>query len=211
MLVGDWWLCNFGSFDMASSEHSQFSIAYMLGLFPDGHVPMRWTISGIPKEEFKAALARGADPDAVAFLRDKKHDARLWCMMELGWVRVSKNNFNLWVFDKATAKIVRNAKDYWRQQYRMTDGEMIDIVEFKNNDEYTISVKKILAGGDPQILKNLAMGKILDRKEAALAPQYSTRYSEMERKRLYGRIGDNPPASLVKQAEKILRNLNERE
>lgn len=195
MLTGDWWLTPEGSWDMKSSEHAAVAIAVMLKMdLATARVPMWWTIKGIPEEEFDKALARGADPAAVAFLVDKRHDARLWALREYNWIRTTKQHFNVWKFDNKTAEIIRDAGDYWSQQPSIDEYEMIDIHEFYGEEKpFAVSVEKLLAGGNSKILKDLATGRIT-REEAKkkLAPMYSTKYTEMERKRLYARTGDNP-------------------
>ena len=195
MLTEDWWLTPMGSFDMGHSEHSQFAGHLML-MLPDNQVFQRqWINRGVPEQELETALERGADPKAIEFLR-KKYDTRLWAIREWGWVRTQKNRFNLWVFDKQTADLIRSAKDYWRSQERtMSDHEMMDVEEFgPGRDKYSISVKALLNGGNPSILKNLACGRIDSDCGEKVSPAYSTaKYSEMERDRLYARSGGNNP------------------
>ncbi len=196
MLIGDWWICPEGAFEMNSSEHAAFAIAYILGMPKDKRVPNYWTIRGIPSEEIDAALKRGADPEAVEFIANKRNDARLWAMREYGWIRTAKNAWNLWYFDDETADIVRDNEGYWEFQAKtgkMSEYEMIDIYEFKDGCEYAISVQKLLDGGKPQVLKKLATGGIACAGPEAVAPHYSTsKYGELERQKLYGRTGANP-------------------
>lgn len=194
MLTGTWWITPFGSWNMGSAEHVQFATHFMLMLPPDRRVPTYWAIKGVPPEELEAALARGADPEAVEFLKDKRRDARLFAMQSLGWCRTARNRFNLWRFDAQTAKMIRDAQDYWQAQTSAGSHEMIDVEEFDGRDAFSISVAKLLAGGNPQVLKNLAMGRIEETApREVVAPAYSTRkYSELERDRLYQRTGANP-------------------
>lgn len=194
MLVDNYWITDLGSFNMTTSEHAQFAIAVMLNMdIATERVPMRWTNAGVPPEALDKALERGADPRAVQFLSAKRNDARLWVLRELGWVRTIKSRFNLWRFDKPTADLIRNAKDYWLGQYKATEHDMMDVEEFETSENYSISVKRFLEGGDPKILKRLACGHGGDCVEEALEPEYSTaKYGELERRKLYARVGDNP-------------------
>lgn len=200
-LTEDFWLTDDGSFLMGGSEHSAFAVAYMLDMPKDSRVPQWWIIKGIPEIELQKALERGADPKAVEFLSTKKNDARLYAMREYGWVRTARNKWNLWDFDDETAEVVRDNSGYWKfqaDQHRMTEYEMADIYEFKDGCQYSISIKKLLDGGKPRILKKLAMGNIeCGVEEPVEVPQYSTaKYSEVERDRLYGRTGANPKRRL---------------
>ncbi len=199
-LIGKWWISPEGSFDGSDVEHMQLATAYMLDLPKDRHVPNWWTIRGIPIEELDAAAKRGVSAKTLEFLSNKGNDARLWVMREFGWVRTAKNKWSVWFFDDATADMVRDAKDYWKfqaDQGKMTEHEMLDVYEFKDGCEYSISVQKLLEGGRPQVLKKLAMGGLeCSGKEEAIAPQYSTaKYSELERQKLYGISGANPRRS----------------
>ncbi len=167
------------------------AVAVMLA-YPEPFVPRSWVIRGIPPEEFALALERDADPKAVQFLEEKR-DARLYALREYGWVRTAKNKWNVWTFDCATAEMVRKS-DYWKAQYSFDKYDMLDVEEFKGKDSYSISAQKLLDGGNPEVLKNLAMGHIVDSdKEEALCPHYSTaKYGELAREKLYGRSGANP-------------------
>ncbi len=193
MLIDDWWLTPTGAFEMNSSEHASFAIAFMLDMPKDSRVPNHWTIRGIPQEQLVSALERGVDPKIVEFLADKKNDSRLFVMREFGWIRVARNAWNLWHFDKETADVARDNVGYWKAQYKMTPHEMLDVYEFKTNCEYTISAQKLLDGGNPQILKKLATGGLTCETTDEIQPQYSTaKYSELERRALYKKSGDNP-------------------
>ncbi len=194
-LVDKFWITPQGSFEMGHIEHMDFAIAVMLAMPSTAIVPRWWAIRGIPPTEIEAALDRGADQAAVRFLENKRNDARMWAMREYGWIRTAKNAWNLWDFDKATADMVRNSTDYWKFQAsrgHMTEYEMLDIYEFKTGDQFSINARKLLAGGNPKVLKNLAMG-VADEIVEKVEPVYSTaKFSELERRTLAGRTGDNP-------------------
>lgn len=155
--------------------------------------PYRWSIDGVPEEELELALDRGADPAAISFLSSKKNDSRLWAVREYGWVRTFRNKFNLWYFDCTTADMVRES-DYWDSQRQLEPDDKIDVEEIKTGDHYSISVQKLLDGGDPEVLKDLAMSRIKDGAPVAkICPTYSTaKYGEVARQKLYARTGDNP-------------------
>ncbi len=192
MLTGKFWIVPEGLLELRGGEHNQIAAAVMMAMPEDRRVPLHWLVKGIPEAELEAALARGADESALHFLADKKNDPRLFAMKEYGWVRTMKDKFNLWYFDCETADMVRRSP-YWKMQ-SLTGGEMIDVYEFETGDQYTIGVNALLRGGDPQILKDLAMGRVGESEaHEAVCPSYSTaKYSELQRQRLSGRTGDNP-------------------
>ncbi len=190
-LNGKWFLTPSGSIDVTGSEHVDAAIAVLL-LLDRKYAPHTWNGSEIPKAELKTALDRGADPEAVEFLA-KGGDARLWVIREFNWIRTAKNVWNMWVFDEDTANIARVAKDYWMAQYSLSEWDMLDITELKDGCRYSISVKKFIEGGSPKTLKKLAMGNVECGIEESPTPVYSTaKFSELERDRLYGRVGANP-------------------
>lgn len=193
MLTGKYFITEAGAVDVSGREHEWLSTAVMLQLPDRMFAPYRWSIDGVPEEELQAALDRGADPAAVRYLENKKHDSRLYAVREYGWVRTFKNKFNLRYFDCETADMVRRS-DYWKFQHQVEQGDRIDVEEVKTGDRYSISVAKLLAGGDPEILKNLAHGRVdSGSPEMAICPSYSTaKYGEVERKRLLKLTGDNP-------------------
>ena len=190
-LEGKFWITPEADIDISGHEHFDYAIAFML-LMDRQYAPRHWNSRGVPKEELAAAIARGASSDAVDFL-DQKKDSRLWVMRELGWIRTAKAAWNLWEFDDETADMARNAKDYWKSQYYLTDSDMIDVSEFKTGDHFRINAKRFRAGGDPRILKDLAMGRLVEEVKEEITPQYSTaKFGELERQKLYGRTGANP-------------------
>lgn len=190
-LIGKWWLTEFGSIDVGHGEHVDIAIASML-LLNQKRAPHLWNQNGIPKEELAAAIERGADADAVDFLSSKGKDARLWVIRELGWIRTARSAWNVWVFDDHVAEIARKAKDYWRSQYSMNNYDTIDVTELKTGDRFAVNAKKLQDGGNPHVLKNLAMGRMVEEEKESSPVVYSTsRFSERERKRLYSRQGDN--------------------
>lgn len=191
-LIGKWFLTEEEDFDVAHSEHVDLAIAAML-LYPKKFAPHLWNVNGVPKEELEAALERGADPEAIEFL-SKGKDARLWAVREFGWIRTTKNAWDVWVFDDSAAEIAQKAKAYWRSQYSMNQWDMIDVHELKDGCRYQINAKKLLDGGRPKVLKRLAMGNIeCGDDEHTEVPQYSTaKFSELERRALYKKSGDNP-------------------
>ena len=196
MLNEDFWLTQEGTYAMGQSEHYMFATEAML-LMPDGEASgRRWQNQGVPEDALQAGLERGADPRAVEFLR-KGGDARLWAIREYGWIRAAKSKWNLWYFDEKTANLARKNTEYWDYQlrhYMNPKYEMVDVYEFKDGDKYSISCRKLLDGGNPQILKNLAMGRtVVADTEKMYSPEYSTaKYSETERRRLRNITGDNP-------------------
>lgn len=195
-LIEDWWLTPDGAFKMSTSEHAQFAIATMLKMQVGERVPKYWLFKGVELPALKLAISRGADPEAVEFLNNKHSDARLFALKNYGWVRVAKNAFNFWAFDDRTADIIRRATDYWESQYSMSQHhEMIDVYEFKTNDQFAVNVSKLLAGGRPHVLKQLSMGHVEDVviQEPLPVPEYAAaKFTELERDRLYRRTGDNP-------------------
>ncbi len=193
MLTGKYFITPAGAVDVSGREHSWLSTAVMLNMKDRMFAPYRWSIDGVPKEELRDALTRGADPAAIRFLETKKNDSRLYAVREYGWVRTFKNKFNLWYFDCATADMVRES-DYWDFQRQLEPDDKIDVEEIKTGDHYSISVQKLLDGGDPEVLKDLAMSRIKDDAPVTkICPTYSTaKYGEMARDRLYGRTGANP-------------------
>lgn len=191
MLSGKWFITLDGSVQLDGREHQQLAVHYMLNLPLDRNVPMWWVIRGIPDEEFDAALKRGADPDAVAFLREKGNDARFW-VLKLGWVRTQKQIWNLWRFDKQTLAVARNAKDYWDSQKSLSKWDYVDVEEFETRLVFSVPVFAILDGTDPDDLKRVALGGPAELpKEEVATPSYSKR-TERERKKLLRREGDNP-------------------
>lgn len=192
MLKQDYWLTPAGAFDMKASEHAQAAAHSMLNMPADRRVPMHWMIKGIPEEELVAALERGADPKAVEFLSNSRGDPRLFALREYGWIRVAKNAFNLWKFDEETVKLIRNAKDYWAAQDNAGACEMMDVEEFSTGDRFTVSAARLLAGGRPSVLRKLSGAEAVAGCVEKVAPQYSARYGEIERDRLYRRAGGNP-------------------
>ncbi len=193
MLLNDFWITDDGVFELVSAEHWSFAAGSMLWMPRNSHVPNSWMNKGVPEVELEKALARGADHAAVEFLA-KGGDARLWVIREHGWIRTAKNKWNLWYFDKNTADLARSSTAYWRAQYAMDKKyEMLDVTELENGDRYSISVQKLLDGGKPQVLKNLAMGRTYIDEDESPEPAYSTaKYTEVERKRLRSITGDNP-------------------
>ncbi len=146
----------------------------------------------MPVEELEAALARGADPAAVNFLSKRGNDARLYVVREYGWIRTAKQAWNMWSFDDKCAEIARSAKEYWASQYTLNEYDTLDIHEFKSGDRFTVRAKALLEGGKPRVLKNLAMG-FSEAASEKIEPMYSTaKYSELEREKLYRRVGGNP-------------------
>ncbi len=194
MLTQKFWLTQEGSFAMTGTEHADFAIGVMLKMPPESRVPRSWSVDGVPESEIAAALERGASRSAIDWLTIKRGDARLYVMKEYGWVRTMKSVWNLWFFDDATADMVRNNSGYWiAQRSSMNQYDLIDVEEFKTRDRYSINVKKLLDGARPQVLKNLAMGRSTEDVEEDVVPSYSSaKYSEEERRKLYGRTGDNP-------------------
>ncbi len=190
-LIGKWWITEFGDIDVAGTEHVNVAIASML-LMDRKQAPHAWAVRGIPSEEFAFALERGADPEAIEFLRAGK-DARLWMVRELGWIRTARNAWNVWEFGDHVGKIARGAKEYWRSQYAMNSFDLIDVNELKTGDRFSVSAKALRDGGNPRILKNLATGRIDSEERESSPVLYSTvKYpSELARKRLYSRTGDN--------------------
>lgn len=189
--TGKWWITPAGDMDVSHSEHVDYAIAAML-LMDRPKAPHMWNVKGVPKEELAAALMRGVDAAAIDFLEQKK-DARLWVIREFGWIRTAKSAWNLWEFNEKTAEIARSSKEYWRAQYSLNDHDSIDVTELKDGCRYAINVKKFLDGGNPKILKRLALGGVECEAERTATPQYSTeKYTEIERRRLTGRTGDNP-------------------
>ncbi len=194
MLTGKYWITPEATVQLVSKEHAIFALGIMLNYPRDERLPDSWFGNGVPKEQLEAALERGADPKAIKFLEKPGADPRLYAIREYGWVRITKNKFDVWVFDDSTAELVRNADGYWSEQYaRDLKYEVMEIYELKDGDKYTVDVKKILDGGSPEILRDLAHGRIdRDTAEAKLSPMYSARFSELEKRRLSGRTGDNP-------------------
>lgn len=192
-LTSKWWITPGGAFEVNGREHEWLSTAVMLQLPDRMFAPYRWSIDGVPEEELELALERGADPAAVRYLENKKHDSRLYAVREYGWVRTFKNKFNLWYFDCETADMVRKS-DYWDFQRQLEPDDVIDVEEVKTGDSYSISVQKLLDGGDPEVLKDLAMSRVHSGSpEVKYCPSYSTaKFSEIERRRLMGKTGDNP-------------------
>ena len=189
-LSGKWFITPEGSVQLDGREHAQLATHYMLNLPLDRNVPMWWVIRGIPEEEFDAALKRGADPDAVEFLRKKGNDSRLW-VLKLGWIRTAKSLWNLWRFDDKTLQIARDAKDYWAAQ-KITKSDYVDIEEFETRQVFSVPVFTILDGTDPALLKRVALGLPIDLpKEEVAVPSYAGR-TERERRTLLRREGDNP-------------------
>ncbi len=186
-----------------------FAIGAMLGKPPEAYVPLHWSISGVPRTALDLALEGGADYKAIEALENGV-DPRLYAMKNYGWVRVSKNRFNMWSFDKNTADLIKNAEGYWFAQGNIDRHETIDTFEFKDRAHFTVTVGQLMRGGDPQVLKGLATVKSdVDQKGEALSPQYSSRLPERERRRLYARTGDNPSLRdhtdvLERRAEDIL-------
>ncbi len=158
MLSGKWWLTPAGAYDVGTREHAHYALRDML-LYPR-LPPVQWFGLGVPAAELDAALARGADPKAVEYLSNKARDPRLFAMKEYHWVRTARNVFNLWEFNEATAQTIRAAANYWQAQGNLGRYEMIDVEEFHNHDRYSISIEKLMAGGNPKILKNLAMSRV---------------------------------------------------
>lgn len=75
----------------------------------------------------------------------------------------------------------------------MNEWDMIDVTELKDGCRYQINAKTFLKGGDPKVLKLLALGGLECDPERTSTPSYSTaKYSELERSKLYGRVGGNP-------------------
>jgi hypothetical protein len=193
MLTGKYWIVpGMSAINLSNDEHDQVAMAIMLAL-PRPTAPRHWLIKGVPHEELDAALARNADLKAIRYLENKNHDPRLYAIREYGWVRTYKNKFNLWRFDDATAEMVRQS-DYWAMQPQLNDHDMIDVEEFDGTDRFEISVKRLLDGGRPSVLKNLAMSRITPEEAVEkVSPHYSAaKYSELERDRLYARSGANP-------------------
>ncbi len=195
---------------MRQSDHALFAIGAMLGKDPGAYIPLHWAISGVPRTALDLAMEGGADPKAIIALEDGV-DPRLYAMMFFGWVRVSQNRFNLWDFNQSTAELIRECREYWKAQDYGPD-DMIDVFEFKTKDRFQIRITALLKGGDPKILKNLSMGRMdADKKTEALSPAYSSKLSELERRRLYARVGDNPTPALEAEAQEILHRIAAKE
>lgn len=195
-LTSKWWLAPDGAVEMVGNEHVDFAIAALL-LMPDRkYAPRHWNSKGVPPHELDAALARGADSRAVEFLSKRGNDARLWVIREFGWIRTAKNRWNLWEFGKREAEIARDSKAYWAAQYDIKKFDMIEVEEFKTGDQYSINASALFNGGNPKVLKNLAMGRIDIDSADVSEPVYSAaKYGELERQKLYRREGANPRRS----------------
>ncbi len=130
MFVEDWWITPDGVVNMAAAEHAQYALYKMSSV----RVPTR-DIWLIPDQ-----YLRQMSPEIVAYLKSPGADPRKYAIKYWGWVRVARNVFNLNRFDDATLTLLRNAKDFWRAQYAVTEYDICEIEEIANHRHIQISV-----------------------------------------------------------------------
>ena len=144
--VDDYWITPEGVAPMGASEHAQYALEKMSGVY----VPKRY-IWLIPDE-----YLRQMPQDIQNYLLTPGADPRKYACQHYGWVRVAKNGtMNMWKLDSRTLSMIRNAKDFWRAQYNTTEFSIAEIEELSTRAHFSISVGDLLSSKTPGELKGV--------------------------------------------------------
>jgi GNAT superfamily N-acetyltransferase len=211
MLFEDFWIRPDGSVKgpLAQSEHAEEALRVLLRLPADFKIPRTQLFTGITQKTEDSARARGVPENVLAYLSRDQIDPRTWMIQKEGWIRVSKNKINVWIFNDATLDLIRRS-DYWKHQTKASPYDMIEIDELSGNDKFEVPVRALRSrGSNAASLKEIGLrrGEFPHGEEIEESPEEPQRhftrpggYTDKagDGKWLYQRIGENPATDQVR-------------
>lgn len=189
MLSGNFWIYPDGRAERIEGvEHAELALRHLLKLPPGTPIPRNKLYSGITMKEADAARARQVHEDVLDYLQRDSIDPRTWVVQKEGWIRVTKNQFNLWDWKTKVAQLVNS--DYWDQQPHLAPHDMLDIDDLadRSGNLFSISVGKLRQ----QPVEHDEFEEKAEQREAYLprVGGYTDRAEEDHWQ--YQRVGENP-------------------
>jgi hypothetical protein len=144
MLIGKWWLRpTKAALDVSTTEHALVARRVMLRMDPDAarftQIEMFDALTPAESAEFKA---QDVPVDALDFL-SRRNDPRVYAIREWGWVRVRRDRFYLWKFDRRALRTIRSSSGYWSAQPNMDPNDATDVIELSSADEFSIPLSTL--------------------------------------------------------------------
>lgn len=131
--------------DCSLDEHARYAKAAMLCLSDaamHAQLSPANNFSAISDEEARLALERGADKEAVAFLRGppglgKTIDPRRFVIERWGWIRIRNHRYYAWKWDVQTVNLLFFCEDYWQTQ-RVDVDCWLEFIELSTGKEFGV-------------------------------------------------------------------------
>jgi hypothetical protein len=146
---GDFWVFPDGSCqNMGQGEHAEVALQAMLKLPEGERVDRRKIFNGLSAftpEQLVQAKARGVPQEVFTFLSQHSPDPRYYAIKKYNWIRVAKNQLNVWMWDPETINILRRTS-YWSQQPNLVSSDMFDVKTLVGGADFSVTVEKILGG-----------------------------------------------------------------
>ena len=137
------------------------------------------------------------------FQKESPADVREYALENMSWIRVKGSNFEVWKFDEATLKSIRQA-DFWDQQEDTDDEKPLEesedeiyIEERSTGEGYSVKLKNVFDESIPiEGLKAISLGGEWappKSEPVRVFPKHTTDGPGPDgRSWIYRRIGDNP-------------------
>jgi hypothetical protein len=148
MITGKYWLrpgLDPVVVDVSANEHSVYAKQWLLKLNSwDDECSKIRMLKTITTEQAQAALDRGIDKEIVNYLWAYP-DPRPLMIERFNWIRVRGHTFQVKSFDLVTACFLRDLKEFWDQQVKLDENDVIEITDFSctENWRYDILVKDL--------------------------------------------------------------------
>jgi hypothetical protein len=145
-LTGKYWIIphpeNTEVIDTSASEHALYAKKFLLGLGEgDEELGALRIFTKLSPEAVARHRERGVPGEILNFLRENA-DPRWYVIERFNWIRVARANFNVWVWDFKTAKLIMDAQDYWKTQDHVAF-DILDVLELKTRKCFSISIRRL--------------------------------------------------------------------
>lgn len=146
VLTGKFWIIDRSCcIDVTCSEHALYARNYMLRLLgtPGEIVLNKRLFHALTKRELAFHKERKMTGDVLAFLSQKKSDARIYAIENYGWIRTRQKNFYLWQINATAWLRIRRSKDFWKHQHKLDPNDAIHIWEMKSKRWFFTTVQDL--------------------------------------------------------------------
>jgi len=144
-ISGEWWLDDsgqetFADGDISDYNHMMIALSSALGVdLDDPDTPEIIPLEPLSDEVAEWLLENGADERAVEFFRDGS-DPRDYAMIEMGWIRVQNNAFQMYGFTDDKLSSIRD----FLLENDVDPSDNIEIEDLESNVHFGIAAKILM-------------------------------------------------------------------